>query len=174
MALDFDPKLFDTTTAQQITGRLRMLLTAIADNPGRPLSQLPWMSAHERHHVLTQGTATDLEVPAATFPELFEAQAARTPDATALVCGDVRLSFAELNARANRLARYLVSRGAGPERVVAVALPRSAGMVAAMLAVAKAGGGYLPVEPGLPACPVQGFLAGARPVVVGTVPVARA
>ncbi|NJC74371.1 AMP-binding protein, partial [Planosporangium thailandense] len=80
-----------------------------------------------------------------------EAQVARTPDVTAVVCGDVALSFAEVNARANRLARVLVSRGVGPERVVGLALPRSVDMVVAMLAVWKAGGVYLPVDPELPA-----------------------
>src|SRR5207245_6930439 len=106
-----------------------------------------------------------LDVPSARFPDVFEAQVRRTPDATALVYRDVALSFAELNARANRLAHHLVARGAGPERVVAVALPRSAELVVALLAVLKAGGGYLPVDPDLPADRIGARLRAAAPVL---------
>jgi non-ribosomal peptide synthetase component F len=90
-------------------------------------------------------------VPAVTFPELFEAQVRRTPDARALVCGATAMTFAELDARANRLAHHLIDLGVGPERVVAVLLPRSVEVVVAIVAVWKAGGVYLPVDPDLPA-----------------------
>ncbi|HEY4464928.1 MAG TPA: condensation domain-containing protein, partial [Streptosporangiaceae bacterium] len=170
LQLDFDPRLFDATTAAQLAGRLRMLLTALADQPDRPVGELPWMAPEERQRILTGSTGPRVQVPPATFPELFEAQAARTPDQTAVVCGPTMLTFAELNARANRLARHLVSRGVGPERVVGVALPRSAAMVVAMLAVAKAGGVYMPVDPGLPAARIGMLVADSRPVLVVTGP----
>src|SRR6185312_13802885 len=109
---------------------------------------------------------TDVDVPPATFPELFEAQAARTPDATALVFQDTALSFAELNARANRLARHLIDNGAAAERFVAVALPRSADLVVAILAVLKTGAAYLPLDPELPPDRIDFVLRDAQPVLV--------
>src|SRR5579872_6964231 len=108
------------------------------------------------------------EVSAATWPELFQAQAARIPDAPAGICADERLSYAELNARANRLARYLIGLGAGPERLVAIAMPRSADMLVAMLAVLKAGAAYVPVDPAYPAERIAFMLADTSPVAVLT------
>src|SRR6185503_9679422 len=89
--------------------------------------------------------------PRGPLHRLFEAQAAATPDALALVFGAERLTFAELNARANRLARRLVALGVGPESIVALALERSVEMVVALLAVNKAGGAFLPIDPAYPA-----------------------
>ena len=153
-----------------MAGQLGVLLAGIAVDPGRLVGELPLLGAVERGRVLGEWSGCGAEVPAGSFPELFEAQAARGPDRVALVCGDVRLSFAELDARAGRLARCLAGLGAGPEAVVAVALPRSAGMVVALLAVVKAGGVYLPVDPGLPAARVEVLLGDARPVAVVTAP----
>ncbi|WP_159045928.1 AMP-binding protein, partial [Streptomyces sp. WM6372] len=85
----------------------------------------------------------------------------RTPDAPAVVCGGVELSYAELNVRANRLARHLVACGAGPERLVAVALPRSVDLFVALLAVLKSGSGYVPVDPEYPVDRIAYMLADA-------------
>jgi amino acid adenylation domain-containing protein/non-ribosomal peptide synthase protein (TIGR01720 family) len=173
-AITFNTDLFDRSTVGRLAGQLRVLLTAIATDPGCPVGSLPLLDAAERDLVLGEwsgaGVAPRIAAEATTFPELFEAQAARTPEATALVCGQVRLSYAELNARANRLARHLVARGVGPERVVALMLPRSAGMVTGMLAVAKAGGVCLPIDPGLPRSRIALLLADARPVLAMTAP----
>ena len=94
--------------------------------------------------------ATSHAVPSGTLPTLFEEQAARTPDATALIFDDNRLTYADLDTRANRLARYLVRLGCGPEHVIALALPRSIEMVVALLAVVKAGAAYLPLDVSYP------------------------
>ncbi|WP_037891690.1 AMP-binding protein, partial [Streptomyces sp. NRRL S-87] len=122
----------------------------------------------ERRRVLTEWNDTALALPARTFPELFEEQAARTPDAVAVVFGREELSYAELDARANRLARLLVARGVGPEHVVALALPRSAQLVVALLAVMKAGGAYLPLDTKYPADRTDYMLRDARPTLVLT------
>ena len=122
----------------------------------------------ERRRVLEGWNDTGRVVPEVTVPELFEAQAARTPGAAAVIFGGTEVSYAELNVRANRLARYLVSLGAGPERLVAVAVPRSAEMIVAVLAVLKAGAAYVPVDPAYPADRIGFMLADARPVAVLT------
>ncbi|MFJ9679420.1 amino acid adenylation domain-containing protein [Streptomyces sp. NPDC101194] len=104
----------------------------------------------------------------ATLPVLFEAQAARTPDASAVVFGGASVTYAELNARANRLARLLTARGVGPESVVAVTVPRSVSMVVAMLGVMKAGGAYFPVDPGYPPERIRFLFEDAAPDVLVT------
>ena len=101
-----------------------------------------------------------------TLGELVSAQAARTPDAPAVVCGDVTWSYAELDAASGRIAAYLAGLGAGPEQVVAIAVPRSAEMVAAVLGVAKTGAAYLPVDPDYPAERISFMLADARPALI--------
>src|SRR5438876_3594974 len=118
--------------------------------------------------VLAEWNDTARDVPAVTWPELFRVRAARTPDAPAVIFEGECLSYAELNVRANRLARYLISLGAGPERLVAIALPRSAEMITAVLAVLKAGAAYVPVDPAYPADRVAFMLADTRPVAVLT------
>src|SRR5262249_41632407 len=112
------------------------------------------------------GTPPELPDAERTFAALFEEQVARRPEAPALVAHDGALSYAELDARANRLARHLAGLGVGPGDVVAVALPRSAELVTAVLAVLKSGAAYLPVDPGYPAQRLEFMLADAAPAVL--------
>jgi non-ribosomal peptide synthetase component F len=128
-AVEYNTDLFDAATIERMTGHLLMLLSVIADGPDRMLGELPLLTAPERQRVLVQWNDTALEVPESTFPELFAAQAARTPEAIALVFCEDRLSFAELDARANRLAHHLIAHGAGPETLVALMLPRTTSMI---------------------------------------------
>jgi nonribosomal peptide synthetase DhbF len=132
------------------------------------VSEVELLTAAERELVTAGWNDTARDVAAVVLPDLFAAQAARTPDAVAVVCGGVSWSYAELDARSSRLARYLVGLGAGPEGLVAVALPRSLEMVAAVLAVAKAGAAYLPIDPGYPADRIAFMLTDAAPVAVLT------
>src|SRR6202453_2827920 len=109
---------------------------------------------------------TTRQLPEMTLPELFQAQAAQTPDAVAVTFGGLTLSYAELDERANRLARYLITLGAGPERLVAVAMERSADLVITLLAVLKSGAGYLPVDPEYPPERIAYLLSDASPVLL--------
>ncbi|MFE7115549.1 amino acid adenylation domain-containing protein, partial [Streptomyces sp. NPDC057654] len=166
--LEFSADLFDRETARTIAGRLVRVLTAVAARPDLPVSAIDVLEPAERRRVLHEWNDTALPVPDASLPELFEAQAARTPDATAVVFEDEELSYERLNARANRLARLLIEHGAGPERYVAVALPRSIDQVVSLLAVIKAGAGYVPVDPAYPVERIAHMLADIGPVLVLT------
>ncbi|MER5303568.1 non-ribosomal peptide synthase/polyketide synthase [Streptomyces lasiicapitis] len=164
--LAYDPDLFDVGTVRALADRLCLLLTEIATDPERPLRALSWTTAEERAHAESNGT--EHARPTETLVDLFEAQAARTPDATAVTCGDDRLDYATLDAEADRLAHRLAEAGAGPEHYVALALPRSTDLVVAILAVLKSGAAYLPVDPRLPAERVAHLLGDAAPVTLVT------
>ncbi|MGQ4417921.1 amino acid adenylation domain-containing protein, partial [Streptomyces sp. SAS_269] len=166
--LAYDPELFDATTVRDLAGRLCLLLTELADEPGRPVRDLAWTTAGERRRMLADWNGTEEGRPADTLDALFAAQAARTPDAVAVPCGDERLAYATLEARAGRLAHRLAELGAGPERFVALALPRSTDLVVAVLAVLRTGAAYLPIDPKLPAERVRHLLADAGPVALVT------
>ncbi|MEU1949845.1 condensation domain-containing protein, partial [Streptomyces sp. NPDC020125] len=164
--LEYSTELFDTSTAERMAGHLLVLLDGVAADPDRPVRELPLLTDGERRRMTAAGRGPAIAVEPATFPAMFEAQAARIPDATALVASDATYDFAGLNAAANRLAHHLIAQGVGPERVVGVKLPRTADMVVAILGVLKAGGVYLPLDPELPAERLEFLLADAEPVLV--------
>ncbi|WP_344516053.1 amino acid adenylation domain-containing protein, partial [Dactylosporangium maewongense] len=150
--------LFDAGTVAVIARRwVRVLETVLAD-PSTPISGVDVLDADERRRVLIEWNDTTVDVPAATVPELLAAQA---PDALAVLGEGVALTYADLDARASRLAGLLTGRGVGPESVVAVYLDRGADLVVALLAVWKAGGAYLPIDPELPAERVAFMVADA-------------
>ncbi|WP_030840413.1 amino acid adenylation domain-containing protein [Streptomyces hygroscopicus] len=164
--LEYSTDLFDRESAADLAVRFERLLAAVAAAPDRPIWRLDILSPAERERVLTAWNDTARPLPPVTLPDLLAAQSARTPDAVAVVAEGVTVSYGELDGWANRLAHSLIVRGAGPERVVAVALPRSVELVVALLAVVKAGAAYLPVDPDLPAERVRLMLDDARPVYV--------
>ncbi|MGW2618051.1 amino acid adenylation domain-containing protein [Streptomyces sp. NPDC001500] len=167
-AIQYATDLFEVETVQAMADRLVRLLTAAATDPGLPVGDLPVLSEEERDSVLVGWNGPGHDVPRTTVPELFAAQAARTPEAVAVVCGDDRVTYAELADRVERLARLLVARGARPETFVAIALPKSVDLVVAVLAVFRAGAAYLPLDPEHPADRLAFVLDDVDPVLVLT------
>ncbi|MGC1282149.1 MAG: amino acid adenylation domain-containing protein, partial [Streptosporangiaceae bacterium] len=161
--------LFDGATVQRIGESLERVLAAVAADPHARVHRIPVMSESDRQLVVRQWNDTARPAQAASgVHELITAQVKATPDATAVVGADAVLTYAELDEASNRLARFLVARGATPESVVAVVFDRSADLVTTLLAVLKAGAAYLPVDPGYPAQRISYMLADARPAVVVT------
>ncbi|HEY2947229.1 MAG TPA: amino acid adenylation domain-containing protein [Micromonosporaceae bacterium] len=158
--------LWDRSTAEAIVRRyLRLVRAALAD-PGARVSQMPLLDGAEERLVLQTWNDTARESAPETVTALIERQAARGPDAVAVVDNATALTYAQLNGGANRLARALIERGAGPESLVALVLPRSADLVVALLAVLKAGAAYVPIDPDYPAERIAYLLGDARPAVV--------
>ncbi|WP_051796164.1 non-ribosomal peptide synthetase [Streptomyces sp. NRRL S-87] len=168
--LDHQGDLLDAGQARGVAERLLAVLGALAEHPDTPVGRLGVLPPAERARLLTEWNDSDLPDAArdVTIPGLFEAQVARTPDAVALVHGGTELTYRELNTRANRLARLLVRRGAGPERFVAIALHRSVELVVAQLAVLKAGAAFVPLDPGYPADRLAYMLRDSDPALVVT------
>ncbi|MEV6477282.1 amino acid adenylation domain-containing protein [Streptomyces sp. NPDC051657] len=162
--LEYSTDLFDRDTVLGLVARLTLLLTRAVAAPDTPVEALDVLTSEEHHQLLAERTRTARPRPATTLPALFQDQVARTPEATAVICDGNRLTYARLDARADRLARRLSAAGAGPERLVALALPRSADMVVAVLAVLKTGAGYLPLDPCHPAGRIALVLDDAAPV----------
>ncbi|MDL4770581.1 amino acid adenylation domain-containing protein [Actinomadura xylanilytica] len=172
--VEYRTDLFDRATVEALAARLVRLLEAAAADPGRPITELDVLGADERRTLLRDWNDTAHGTPPATFPALFEAQVRRSPDATAVVLGDRELTYAQLDARADRLARRLAAElGAGPEELVGVALPRSIDMIVAVLAVLKTGAAYLPLDPDYPADRLAHMVRDARPAGVITTPGTR-
>ncbi|MEU9304037.1 amino acid adenylation domain-containing protein [Streptomyces sp. NPDC048269] len=165
-SLEYSRDLFDRDTARSLAERLVRMLDAVADAPDVPVRDVDILSDRERELVLREWNGTVEDIEPVTFHGLFEDRAGRTPDRPAVVCGDTRLTYAELDVRANRLSHLLAAHGIGPERVVALLLPRSVEIVVAQLAVLKAGAAYLPVDPDYPADRIAYVLDDARPALV--------
>ncbi|MFC8142797.1 amino acid adenylation domain-containing protein [Streptomyces paradoxus] len=169
LRLSYRPDLYDETGARQLLNRLAAVLEALVADPTRRVREVEILLPGERRRMLEQWQdAAPAGTPTLTLPALFTRQAARIPDATAVVHEGTRLSYAELGARADRLARLLAARGAGPERLVALALPRSPELVVAILAVLMTGAAYVPLDPEYPADRLAFTLADSAPVLLVT------
>ncbi len=159
--LGYNSDLFEATTVQRMASSFRTLLDGIVEEPDRPVPALPLASAGERHQVLTAWNDTQAAYPRdVCLHQLFEAQAERTPDAVAVDDGSRRLSYGELEARANQLAHLLLSLGADA-LPVAVYLRRSVDCVAALLGILKAGGSYVPMDLASPVDRLEAILRSA-------------
>ncbi|MER7004922.1 amino acid adenylation domain-containing protein [Dactylosporangium sp. NPDC000555] len=168
LELNYRPDAFGPELAGALADRMVLLLRAAVTAADRPVGTIDLLTAGERDTVLCHWNDTQRPRSAETLPDLFEAQVRRTPGTVAVVADGERLTFAELNTRANRLARALVARGAGPESFVGMALPRDAGTVVAILAILKAGAAYVPIDLDHPPARIEEVCKQAGPTVVLT------
>ncbi|HEY0737985.1 MAG TPA: amino acid adenylation domain-containing protein [Herpetosiphonaceae bacterium] len=148
--LKYRTDLFGESTIAQMAGQLQVLLRAITSDPDVRIADLPLLTADEHQALLRRGQATESYVFEDGLHQVFERQASRTPDAVAVTCEGLRLTYAELNLRANQLARHLQAHGVGPEVCVGLFVERSLDLIVGLLGVLKAGGAYVPLDPAQP------------------------
>ncbi len=164
---EYATDLFDADLVESFARRFLSILDAVTTDATVPVGDVAIVDAAEYRSVVSQWNASGDDVSReVTLVDLLDAAAASRPDAVAVRFGGSSTTYAEFDAHANRLARVLISHGVGPESLVAVALPRSAELIVALVAVIKAGGGYLPVDPSYPLERVEYMLDDARPTTV--------
>ncbi len=165
---EYNTDLFDAVTIERLAGHFRTLLEGIVVNPDRRVGDFPLLTLVEQQEQVLTLNATQHAYPSALLHDLVAAQVARTPDAIALVFRDGQLSYRALDTRANQLAQRLRSYGVGPDVVVGIYAERSLDLIVALLAVLKAGGAYLPLDPDYPAERLAFMLADTQPAVLLT------
>ncbi len=162
--LGYATALFDQATIERQRGYLLALLRAMVADARQAVGRIELLAADERAYLLEELNRTAAPYPEQQcIHELFEAQVRRTPDAVAVVDQDQRVSYGELNARANQLAHHLIGRGVRPDQPVAICLARGVAMVVGLLAILKAGGAYLPLDPAYPSARLHQVLEDAAP-----------
>ncbi|MGZ5075413.1 MAG: amino acid adenylation domain-containing protein [Methylobacter sp.] len=165
--LEYSPDLFNPETISRMIGHFQTLLEAIVESPATAITELALLTAPERHQLLVEWNATKTDYPKnKTITQLFEEQAAKTPDAIALVFGQQQLSYQALNVKANQLACYLKAGGIKPDSLIAICMERSIELVIGLLAVLKAGGAYVPLDPGYPKDRLEFMLEDSEPVLL--------
>ncbi|MGY3698972.1 non-ribosomal peptide synthetase component F/aryl carrier-like protein [Bradyrhizobium sp. USDA 3240] len=167
-ALGLTAQVAEPISADRVCGYMQHTLEQLADAleqaPDRPVRELDILPAAERSYLLEELNRTAAAYPSQRcIHELFEQQVQKAPEAVAVVCADERLSYGELNARANRLAHHLIAFGVKPDLPVAICLERSPAMVVGVLAILKAGGAYLPLDPAYPSARLRQVLEDAAP-----------
>ncbi|MEE8523271.1 MAG: non-ribosomal peptide synthase/polyketide synthase [Thermoanaerobaculia bacterium] len=169
LSLRYNSDIFAVTTIRRMLRQFRTLLSAVVADPRTRLADLPLLSRTEHHQLLVEWHQIEARrAPDECLHRPFEAQAARTPEAVAVVAEEASVSYGELNASSNRLAHHLRAQGVGPETLVGVYLERSVDMVVAILGILKAGGAYVSLDPGYPAERLAYLLKDARMRVVVT------
>lgn len=166
--LEYSSDLFDEDTARSLVQRLLRLAERALAEPDRPLGELDILSVEEQELLAVTWQGPVHQHSMSTLPELFDTQVVVCPDTVAVVDGSVSLTYAELARRSRRLARTLIGHGIGPESLVAVALPRSAMLVTALVAILEAGAAYVPLDPEYPAARIELMLAETKPSIVLT------
>ncbi|MEO8429879.1 MAG: amino acid adenylation domain-containing protein [Acidobacteriota bacterium] len=165
----YSTDLFDAPTIERMASHFQTLLEGIVADPDRNIGDLPLLSDSERLELVSKWNTTGIEYPpGGTVHGWFERQAARTPDTVAVVFEAESLTYGELNERSNRLGRYLVGRGVGPDVLVGLCMERSIEMVVGLLGILKAGGAYLPLDPGYPVQRLKFMLDDAAAAIVLT------
>ncbi|WP_032632426.1 non-ribosomal peptide synthetase, partial [Pseudomonas syringae] len=166
-SLEYATALFDESTIARYLGYLQRLLHAMVADDRQVLEQVPLLDAVERKHLLVELNATDVPYPQdCTIHQLFEEKVQAQPDAIAVVFESQRLSYAELNNRANQLAHQLINLDIGPDDRVAICVERGPGMIVGLLAILKAGAGYVPLDPAYPAERLAYMLLDSTPAAV--------
>ncbi|QIS21063.1 amino acid adenylation domain-containing protein [Nocardia terpenica] len=166
--IEYATDLFERATVDDIAARYLRLLRAITTDPSCRIAGIDLLSDDERKQLLTRGNSSDRARDTASITEMFARQVAASPESVAVVCDDVQLTYRELEARADRLARVLIDRGVGPDIVVAIAMRRSPDLIVALLATLRAGGAYLPIDPDYPAHRIEFILTDAAPRLILT------
>ncbi|MGH3779323.1 MAG: amino acid adenylation domain-containing protein, partial [Pseudonocardiaceae bacterium] len=168
----------DVCSSDEVTAHhqrfLTLLDTITTADPDAPINHIDLLPTEERHRLLVECNDTTVPVPAASLPELFQTQVQATPDAVAVVCGDITLTYTQLNTRANQLAHTLITQGVGRESAVAVLVERSVDLVVSILAVVKAGGAYVPLDTRYPLARMELIIAETAASVVVTDQAGRA
>ena len=155
--VEYSTDLFTNQTIRRMLAHLQELMKGVCAAPEQRVRAIPMLTVEERRQI-SEWNSTAVEYPRASVHEVIERQAERTPQAIAVCFGDQRLTYEELNRRANQLARYLKQRGVGPEVLVAILMQRSVEMVVALLGILKAGGAYVPLDAGYPAARLRYML----------------
>ena len=166
--VEYSTDLFERATIARLLEHFQVLLNAIVDAPATPIGKLALITERERKQLLMAWNDTATDYPQQTLEQLFETQVTRTPNDIALVFESERVTFRELNTRANQLAHQLVARGVRSETIVGIKLPRSPQLVVALLAILKAGGAYLVLDTNLPHARLRALLDDARPQILIT------
>jgi amino acid adenylation domain-containing protein len=167
---EYNTDLFDRATVLRMAGHFQTILQSALANPDMPVSELPMLTEAERRQILVEWNATEAEYPRSQcVHQMFEEQAARTPEARAVAFRDQSLTYRQLNERSNQLAHYLQKQGALPGRRVGLYLERSVEMMVALLAVQKTGAAYVPLDPAYPPERIRLTLEDAQvPVMVSS------
>ncbi len=165
---EYSTDIFEAATIARLASHFHTLLEGIVAEPQRRISELPLLTEPERQQLETWNNTQADDTTDKCVQQLFEAQAARTPEAVAVICEDKQLTYRALNARANQLAHHLRTLGVGPEVVVGLYVERSIDMIVGLLGILKAGGAYVPLDPEYPRERIAFMLADARVSVLLT------
>ncbi|MDM4142335.1 non-ribosomal peptide synthetase, partial [Mycobacterium sp. FLAC0960] len=167
--VEFRTDVYDASSIETLIARLRQVLSAMTTDPARALSTIDLLaeSEHARLDAIgNRAVLTQPETGPVSIPALFDEQVSRAPGAVAITCGQRSFTYHEIDASANQLARLLIGRGAGPGQRVAVAIPRSAEAIVAIMAVLKTGAAYVPIDPALPSARIEFMLTDAAPIAM--------